>query len=155
LCCLSRSCTIPSLQARGGAVLPPYPKEGGEIKGKILLLIAATMAALVLVSGVALAAAFEGTPAADVVKGTPAKDYIDTYGGDDTITPRGGRDTVSAGPGSDRVNTAGDQAVDRVECGRGYDTLVANEHDRVEGTPAWEVVQERLDTACDRILLRH
>jgi hypothetical protein len=124
------------------------------MKRKVLLLLAATMAVLVLISGVALAAAFEGTPADDVVKGTPAIDYINTYGGDDTITPRGGRDTVSSGPGNDRVNTAGDQAVDRVECGRGYDTLVANEHDRVEGTPAGQVVQERLDTACERILLR-
>ena len=120
-----------------------------------MLVSLAVMAAMsVLVCGVALAAAFQGTPAADVVRGTPAIDYIDTYGGDDTITPRGGRDTVSAGPGSDRVNTASDQAVDRVECGRGYDTLVANEHDRVEGTPAGEVMQERLDTACERILLR-
>ncbi len=121
---------------------------------RTMVSLAVVAAMSLLVCGVALAAAFQGTPAADVVRGTPAIDYIDTYGGDDTITPRGGRDTVSAGPGSDRVNTAGDQAVDRVECGRGYDTLVANEHDRVEGTPAWEVVQERLDTACERVLLR-
>jgi Ca2+-binding RTX toxin-like protein len=124
------------------------------MKGKILLLIAATMAALVLVSGVALAAAFEGTPARDVVYGTPAADYIATYGGDDTIVPRGGRDTASGGPGNDRINVAGDQAKDTVYCGTGEDTLVANPHDRVGDTPASEVVQQGLTTACEKVSLR-
>ncbi len=124
------------------------------MKGKILLLTAATMAALVLFGGVALAAAFEGTPAADVVRGTPAIDYINTYGGDDTIIPRGSRDTVSAGPGSDHVNTAGDQANDKVSCGRGQDTLAANPRDRVDGTPASEVVQKALVTSCEKVELR-
>ena len=119
------------------------------MKRKFLLLAAATMAVLVLVSGLALAAAYEGTPARDVVYGTPAKDYIATYGGDDTIIPRGGRDTVYSGPGNDHVNTAGDQAKVTVYCGTGYDTLVANPHDRVGDTPASEVVQQALTTACD------
>ena len=124
------------------------------MKRKMLLLTAATMAALVLVSGVALAAAFEGTPARDVVYGTPAADYIATYGGDDTITPRGGKDTVSSGPGNDHVNAAGDQAKDTVYCGKGYDVLAANPYDRVGDTPASEVVQQGLTTACEKVTLR-
>ena len=124
------------------------------MKRKMVLLTAATMAALVLVSGVALAAAYEGTPARDVVYGTPAKDYIATYGGDDTIVPRGGRDTASGGPGNDRINVAGDQAQDTVYCGKGYDTLAANPHDRVGDTPASEVVEQALTTSCEKVTLR-
>ncbi len=124
------------------------------MKRKVLLLTAAIMAALVLVSGVALAAAYEGTPAKDVVYGTPAKDYIATYGGDDTIVPRGGRDTVSSGRGNDHVNVAGDQAQDTVYCGKGYDVLAANPHDRIGDTPASEVVDEALTTACEKVSLR-
>ena len=124
------------------------------MKRKILLLSVATMAALVLSSGVALAAAFYGTPAADVVRGTPAIDYIETYAGDDTINPVGGRDTVYSGPDNDRINTAGDQAKDTVFCGTGFDTLAANPHDRIGDTPASEVVQEALTTACEKVILR-
>jgi hypothetical protein len=61
--------------------------------------------------------------------------------------------SVYSGPGNDHVNTAGDQANDTVYCGTGYDTLVANPHDRVGDTPASEVVQQALTTACEKVTL--
>jgi Ca2+-binding RTX toxin-like protein len=120
----------------------------------------------------AFAAAFKGTPANDVLQGTPAMDSLNGYAGNDTLYGKGGNDALNGGlgddkifpgpgsdrvaatPGADYVNVAGDAAKDAVYCGTGYDTVVANQHDMVEGTPAKDVVQKGLKTACEKVALR-
>lgn len=85
--------------------------------------------AIVLASGVALAATLEGTDQDDTINGTDSGDSIRGKWGDDTINGKGGhdiihgdygrtrdtepnrsnRDTIDAGPGADRIE-GGDQA---------------------------------------------
>jgi hypothetical protein len=53
---------------------------------RVTLLVAAIGGALLLASGVALAATFDGTPAADTFVGTQGPDDIRGRGGDDTLS---------------------------------------------------------------------
>jgi Ca2+-binding RTX toxin-like protein len=149
---------------------------------RIVLSLAVMAVMTLLVSGVALALPeVVGTARDDTIKGTAKAEAIRALAGNDDIYARGGNDTVNAGrgndrvvggpgndrifggpgndrisggPGNDRINTAGDQAKDAVYCGTGYDTVVANEHDRIEGTPAKAVVLQGLKTACEKVVLR-
>jgi Ca2+-binding RTX toxin-like protein len=73
---------------------------------KTVLLLASMAVALLLASGVAVAAAIIGTPSDDRLVGTPGADSIDGLAGDDTIYTRGGNDTVSAGAGRDYLRDA-------------------------------------------------
>ena len=91
-----------------------------------------------------------GTPGADVLRGTKKDDFICGLGGDDRIEGRGGDDvlrggqgddTIEGGPGDDLLSggrgddhlDAQDLATDRdrLRCGRGRDTTVADVRDRV------------------------
>lgn len=140
---------------------------------RIVLSLAVMAIMTLLVSGVALALPeVVGTARDDTIKGTAKAEAIRALAGNDHIYARGGNDTVNAGrgndrvvggpgndrivggPGSDRIIVAGDQAKDAVYCGTGYDTVVANEHDRIEGTPAKAVVLQGLKTACEKVVLR-
>jgi hypothetical protein len=149
---------------------------------RVVLSLAVMAVMTLLVSGVALALPeVVGTARDDTIRGTAKAEAIRALAGNDHIYARGGNDTVNAGkgndrvvggpgndrifggagsdrisggPGNDRINTAGDQAKDTVYCGTGYDTVVANRSDIIEGTPAGTVVRKGLQTACERVVLR-
>ena len=62
-----------------------------------------------------------GSPRADLIRGTPGADRIKGGGGPDRIIARGGKDLIRVrGGGRDRVN-----------CGSGIDTVIADRRDRV------------------------
>jgi hypothetical protein len=63
-------------------------------------LVTAIGVALLLVSGVALAATFDGTAASDTFVGTPDPDDIRGRGGDDTLSGAGARDPAFAATGA-------------------------------------------------------
>lgn len=72
----------------------------------------------------------DGTPQADRLRGTALRDLIYGLAGNDTIAGRGGEDDLHGGPGND-VLLARDGGRDRVDCGRGRDSVVADRDDRV------------------------
>jgi len=72
----------------------------------------------------------EGTEQADNLRGTALRDLLHGLAGDDRIAGRGGEDDLFAGPGND-VLLARDGRVDRVDCGPGRDSVIADPRDRV------------------------
>ncbi|HEX9415968.1 MAG TPA: hypothetical protein VF895_04610 [Gaiellaceae bacterium] len=80
-----------------------------------------------------------GTPGTDIMCGLPGGDKINGLAGNDAIDGGQGNDTLIGGTGRDRliggagydVILARDGEVDRIECGRDYDIVVADRLDRV------------------------
>ena len=66
----------------------------------------------------------------DRIYGNSGDDRVAGNSGEDTITPGSGRDRVSGGSGRDRIG-ARDGKRDRISCGRGTDTVLADRRDRV------------------------
>jgi Ca2+-binding RTX toxin-like protein len=85
--------------------------------------VTALVVALVLASGVALAATINGDDDPNTLTGTPRADLIRGYGGNDNITGGKGVDRIYAGPGNDYVSSAGDGSRNLVMCGPGIDTV--------------------------------
>jgi hypothetical protein len=141
------------VQAAGMALAAPYSGTPGE-------------------DGVATAKTYNGTAADNILRADKGDNYMYGRGGDDRMYGNGGNDKMFGGPGNDkmfggpgsdrisggagndRIVVAGDQAKDQVYCGTGYDTVVANRGDIIEGTPAGTIVQKGLATACEKIVLR-
>lgn len=71
-----------------------------------------------------------GSPGADVILGNAGEDFLDGAAGNDQITGGGGFDYVTGGGGDDTINVRDGQA-DRVRCGPGQDTVVADATDIV------------------------
>src|SRR5918997_1440683 len=122
-----------------------------------LLILVAMLAAMVLGSGVALAATIVGTNNADTRSGTVNRDTMYGLGGNDTLKGLGGNDEihgdagndenlnggfwqeeVSAGSGNDTIYASYDNAVDTIDCGKyaspnsisdDYDTVYADAFD--------------------------
>jgi hypothetical protein len=96
---------------------------------RIILVLAAALAAVFLIGGVALAATIDGTDGDDTLAGTGEADTIKGYGGDDTISGLAGDDLIQGRDGTDRL-FGGDekQSVtggnDRMDGGNGADTVV-------------------------------
>ena len=88
---------------------------------KLTLLFAAMVAALVLGSGVALAALVEGDNADNNLTGTPMADTIRAFGGEDVVYALEGPDRIYGGYGADHLY--GNRGADRVFGGRGEDRL--------------------------------
>jgi Ca2+-binding RTX toxin-like protein len=95
---------------------------------KVVLLIATMALALLMASGVALAATFtcttnpcNGTSVADVITGTVNAETINGQGGNDTISARDANDILSGGPGNDSMN--GELGNDSLNGGTNNDTL--------------------------------
>ena len=86
-----------------------------------VLSAAATMVALFLISGVALAAELIGTPGDDRLAGTDKRDVISARGGDDTVIGRRGDDELYGMPGGDSIS--GSEGADDVYGGSGNDGL--------------------------------
>jgi Ca2+-binding RTX toxin-like protein len=82
--------------------------------------LAAALAALTALVGVAFAAPVKGTPGDDTLMGTNGHDRIRAYAGNDTIDALGGFDIVRAGNGND--TTRGGDGHDLIWAGNGNDT---------------------------------
>lgn len=133
-------------------------------------MLAAMVAALVLSSGMALAAAISGTQGDDTLRGTGENDQIyglngedDLFGlagddqlyggagtddvsgssGKDELYGGSGFDTIAGGPGADFINSA-DNDFDRVNCGGrdgAIDEVVRDGKDRVVGCTGRDIVR--------------
>ncbi len=120
----------------------------------LVLVVAATPAALAVPSHAAHAAAAEctiaGTPGPDVLVGTPGDDVLCGFGGDDRIKGGRGDDVLRGGPGEDVLRGGrGDDLLkgrdtelgsDQLACGSGTDRALADAADVVRascesGTP--------------------
>jgi hypothetical protein len=73
----------------------------------------------------------DGGRGRDRLSGDGGNDRIDGDRGDDRIDATGGRDRVFGGNGDDRID-AEDGKRDRVDCGHGSDTVIADRKDRLE-----------------------
>ena len=71
---------------------------------RVTLLVTVVGVAILLASGVALAATFDGTPDPDIFVGTPGPDDIRGRGSDDTLSGKGGVDRVSGDGGNDTLS---------------------------------------------------
>gem|GEM_PF-2321430 len=85
------------------------------------VLVLAVAAALVLASGVALAAVVNGTGGDDRLVGTGGADTIQGFGGGDTVRALDGKDEVSGGEGSD--TPYGGSYADKMYGGNGHDEI--------------------------------
>lgn len=107
---------------------------------RTIMLLAATMAALVMSSGVAFAVNKIGTAGPDTLRGTNKADNLLGKGGNDILFGLGGRDNLLGGPGKDillggneRRTSGGDKNLvggpgnDAVLAGQGSDNIVGGE----------------------------
>ena len=104
------------------------------MKPRAILLMTAMVAALVLGSGVALAALVEGNNRDNQLTGTNYADTIRAYGGEDVVWALSGRDRIEGGYGADYLygNRYGDTIFggtgqDRLHGGYGDDHLVGRD----------------------------
>jgi len=105
-----------------------------EIVRRTTLMFVAMAAALVLGSGVALAALVEGNNSANTLTGTNSADTIRANGGNDLVWALSGRDQVYGGYGADQLygNRYGDtifggKGTDRLYGGYGNDHIVSQD----------------------------
>ena len=104
------------------------------MKPRAILLVTAMVAALVLGSGVALAALVEGNDRDNQLTATDHADTIRAYAGNDLVWALSGRDRIYGGYGSDHLygNAYGDavyggRGTDRLYGGYGDDHLVSRD----------------------------
>jgi hypothetical protein len=129
---------------KAGLFTPPSSKEVAFVRRTILLL-STMMLALLLASGVALAANITclGGPCA----GTEENDRITGSLFDDLIQAKGGRDHVSARPGDDEV--FGDAGGDEITGGEGGDYLDGGRGpDEIGGGPGTPEGDPKVDVSC-------
>lgn len=114
------------------------------------MLVAATLAALLLASGVALAVNKVGTNGPNTLNGTNGKDNLVGLGGNDRLFSLAGKDNLQGGPGKDVVFggnerlrlSGGDKDLvggpdnDFVNGGRGSDNVVGEEGNDLLGDGA-------------------
>jgi len=73
----------------------------------------------------------------DVVDGGDGNDTLDGGDGDDKITGGPGIDTIRGGAGNDSISAA-DGLADKIDCGDGTDTVLADEQDELVGCESVE-----------------
>ena len=88
---------------------------------KTTLMFVAMVVALMLGSGVALAALVEGNNADNTLTGTNQADTIHAYGGEDVVRALSGRDEIHGGYGADHLY--GGRYGDTIYGGKGTDRL--------------------------------
>ena len=66
----------------------------------------------------------------DYLEGGYGRDTVDGGPGDDRVFGNQGRDALAGGDGDDRISAV-DGAVDRISCGPGRDTVIADADDVV------------------------
>ncbi len=91
---------------------------------RTILLFTAIMLALVVASGVALAATITGPSGPDVRSGTNAFGEMNGLGGNDTLGGLGGNDDIDGGSGHDKLY--GGSGIDLIYGGRGDDLVVSD-----------------------------
>ena len=97
---------------------------------KSVLLLASMALAVLLASGVALAANVKGTDGVDVLYGTPSRDVINPFSGNDTVYAKGGNDDVRHSYGNDKIYG-----------GAGNDTLRGGfDNDEIWGGPGKDLI---------------
>jgi Ca2+-binding RTX toxin-like protein len=88
---------------------------------KTVLVLASMALAVLLASGVALAANIKGTEGDDELYGTTSRDTIIPFGGDDTVYALGSNDDVRHSFGNDTIY--GGAGKDTLRGGRGSDVI--------------------------------
>ena len=73
-----------------------------------------------------------GNDGNDQLDGGFGEDYVDGGAGDDTISGTQDADRVSGGTGNDRIDAV-DGAVDRIDCGEGFDIVSVDVNDVIVG----------------------
>lgn len=68
----------------------------------------------------------------DIIAGEDGNDTIDAGPGNDKILPGNGEDIIAAGPGDDTIRAA-DGLPEKIDCGEGNDTVVADAQDELTG----------------------
>lgn len=132
--------TLQTYQVIVGRSVLLRPNEGRrhQMRRKAMLVLVAISAALVVGSGVALAATFTcttdpcvGTPDPDVITGTPDPEEIQALEGNDLVDANAGDDTVYGGPDGDgsAQGTARDDL--NLEGAGGSDTVLGQGGDDV------------------------
>ena len=97
---------------------------------KSVLLLASMALAVLLASGVALAATVKGTSGDDVLYGTPSRDVINPFNGNDVVYADGGNDDVRHSYGNDKIYG-----------GAGNDTLRGGfDNDEIWGGPGKDLI---------------
>ena len=86
-----------------------------------VLLLASLALAMLLASGVALAANLKGDEFDNVITGTQSRDTINPFSGNDTVYALGGNDDVRHSFGDDYIE--GGAGNDTLRGGRGTDTI--------------------------------
>jgi len=132
------------------------PKKGVQVRRRAILLAAAVVVALMVAGGMALAKSLDGTMRDDRLIGSNHRDQIAGEGGEDLIrglrsadalsggddddtiyagpTHESAMDVVSAGGGDDFVRVFNRPAArDLVDCGNGFDRVVADSRDVLAG----------------------
>lgn len=117
---------------------------------RILLVLTAIGVAVLLASGLAIAATILGTDGPDTLTGTSGDDTIEGFGGNDTISGMAGSDTIKGGLGADKLYGGNEyQSVgasadrDRLEGDEGQDTIVGGPGvDELKGGEGNDVIME-------------
>jgi Ca2+-binding RTX toxin-like protein len=94
-----------------------------------MAVLIAVMGLMVMVfAGVALAATKIGDAGPNRLVGTAENDTLKGQGGADTLIGKGDSDLLVGGRGNDRINAreSGRAEEDRVDCGRGRDTVLTD-----------------------------
>jgi Ca2+-binding RTX toxin-like protein len=124
---------------RGGGIRTKRLRAGIAVSASCALacvvvaaVSAGTGAQVELVKGTKKAETLTGTVGKDRILGYSGDDWLRGLAGDDILDGGRGRDIVSGGPGKDRI-LARDGLRDRIYCGLGADTVVADVLDRVQG----------------------
>src|SRR5215211_5448869 len=114
----------------GRKVILSSHKERSVLVRRAFLLLTAMALAVVVASGVALAATINGTNHADRLVGNAKRDTIKGFGGGDYISGMGRHDTLYGGAGDDTIR--GGKGDDTTDGQAGGDTLVGGSgHDRI------------------------
>ena len=97
---------------------------------KTILVLASVALAVLLASGIALAATVKGDGNDNVLEGTPNRDVINPFGGNDTVYAKGGNDDVRHSYGNDKIFG-----------GSGNDTLRGGfDNDEIWGGPGRDLI---------------
>ena len=95
---------------------------------KVAILLAVMGLMVMAFAGVALAVTKTGDAGANRLVGTAENDTLKGRGGADTLIGKGDSDLLVGGRGNDRINARerGRAEDDRVDCGRGRDTVLTD-----------------------------
>ena len=97
---------------------------------KTILVLASMALAVLLASGIALAATVKGDENDNVLTGTDSRDTINPFGGNDTVYAKGGNDDVRHSYGNDKIFG-----------GSGNDTLRGGfDNDEIWGGPGRDLI---------------